>query len=69
MRNTYFWDECWAGKIPLKLKFSRFYNLCIDKSVRVGEMEEWNEGVCQSRGGNDNGGGIFLRERYHLIMI
>lgn len=39
-RDTLFWEECWAGNTPLKLAFTRLFNLCCEKSACVREMGE-----------------------------
>lgn len=43
-KNTNFWDGFWAGDKPLKERFPRMYQLCVNKEGKVGEMGEWNNG-------------------------
>ena len=37
-RNTLFWYDCWVGKMPLNLKFSRLFDLAVFKECSVEEM-------------------------------
>ena len=45
-RNTLFWYDCWVGKMPLNLKFSRLFDLAVFKECSVEEMSTlgWTEG-------------------------
>lgn len=42
--DTGFWDEFWVGERPLKVSFTRLYNLCLDRFSRVSEMGVWRDG-------------------------
>jgi hypothetical protein len=43
--GTLFWKDIWMGKVPIKLKYPRFFDICRDKDVPVSECYErgeWN---------------------------
>lgn len=44
--NTFFWTDNWLGGVPLKLQFSRLYELLVHKDCLVEEMARvgWEEG-------------------------
>ena len=37
-RGTYFWHDTWVGEIPLKNKFSRLFDLSVEKECSVEKM-------------------------------
>jgi len=45
-RNTFFWTDNWQGGAPLKLQFSRLYELSVHKECLVEDMARlgWEEG-------------------------
>jgi hypothetical protein len=45
-KNTFFWTDNWLGGVPLKLQFSRLYDLSVHKEYSVEDMERlgWEEG-------------------------
>jgi hypothetical protein len=44
--NTFFWTDNWLGGVPLKLQFSRLYDLSVHKECTVEDMARagWEEG-------------------------
>ena len=36
--NTDFWRDCWCGNVPLCDRFSRLYDLVVNKSITVRNM-------------------------------
>ena len=45
-KNTLFWTDNWLGGVPLKLQFSRLYELSVHKECSVEDMARlgWEEG-------------------------
>jgi hypothetical protein len=45
-RNTLFWTDNWLGGVPLKIQFSRLYELAVHKECSVEDMARagWEEG-------------------------
>jgi hypothetical protein len=45
-RNTYFWTDKWLGGAPLKLQFSRLFDLSVHKEYSVADMATlgWEDG-------------------------
>jgi len=45
-KNTFFWTDNWLGGVPLKLKFSRLYELSVHKECSVEDMAKlgWEVG-------------------------
>jgi hypothetical protein len=45
-RNTFFWTDNWLGGVPLKIQFSRLYELSLHKEYSVEDMARlgWEEG-------------------------
>lgn len=50
-KDSFFWEERWAGNTALKESFPRLYSVCHEKRVRVSEMGEWREGEWRWRRG------------------
>ncbi|GLU17619.1 hypothetical protein SLE2022_339790 [Rubroshorea leprosula] len=44
-RNTFFWDEVWAGGVCLKERFPRLFRLSCKVDAAVEEMEVWEDGA------------------------
>lgn len=45
-RNTFFWTDNWLGEVPLKLQFSRLYELSVHKVYGGGDGEMGKMGEC-----------------------
>jgi hypothetical protein len=41
--GTLFWKDIWMGKVPIKIKYPRFFDICRDKDVPVSECCERGE--------------------------
>ena len=41
-RNILFWEDVWAGNIPLRLEFPKLYGYCYNKNCLVSDY--WKEG-------------------------
>jgi len=53
-KNNLFWEDVWAGGIPMKLEFPSLYNICEDKSCLVNDYWEgdgWNVRFRRGVGG------------------
>lgn len=37
-KKARFWDEIWAGTVPLKLEFPSLYHLCSDRGCLIGDI-------------------------------
>jgi len=44
-RNTFFWTDNWLGGVPLRLQFSRLFELSVRKDCTVEDMARlgWEE--------------------------
>jgi len=51
--NTLFCSYRWVGRVPLRERFSRLFNLAVDKWVSVADMEAlgWGRAVRLGSGG------------------
>jgi len=47
--GTFFWTDNWMGGVPLKIQFSRLYDLSVHKECSVVDMERWG----WEEGGNE----------------
>lgn len=43
-RGVSFWQECWVGQEKLQDKYSRLYNLSIQKNYFVSDLGFWRDG-------------------------
>ncbi|XP_024640546.1 uncharacterized protein [Medicago truncatula] len=39
--STFFWTDKWLGGVPLKIQFSRLYDLSVHKECSVADIERW----------------------------
>ena len=61
--NTDFWRDCWCGNVPLRHRFSRLYDLSVNKVVTVRNMfllgvEDGGGGLAVASGVVGLGGGV-----------
>lgn len=70
--NTRFWEDVWAGDIPLKLDFPNLYELSADKGILVGTCSEgdgWNLNFKRPLGDRDFGDWESLMNRLDDFRI
>jgi hypothetical protein len=65
--GTLFWKDIWMGKVPIKIKYPRFLDICRDKDVHVSECcERWERSIDLVRPLNDSD--CFLWEELHTEL-
>lgn len=44
-KDTFFWDDKWAGGSSLKARFPRLFHLCRNPGAKISEMGDWAQGA------------------------
>lgn len=43
-KGTFFWEDVWLGREPLKVRFPRLYHLSSNQEAKISDMRHWKEG-------------------------
>ena len=67
--NTLFWHNRWLGDVPLCRRFSRLFDLAVEKSITVASMftHGWEEGA--TRGDGEEGCGCVRRICWRSVGV
>jgi hypothetical protein len=45
VEGALFWKDIWLGRVPIKIKYPRFFDICRDKDIPVSECCEGVSGA------------------------